>query len=63
MSGKNSTLKFYQVIINQTPDISEKAGVDMMVLPSYKLYKDGAGPVKSVQGSDAKDLLDIIAAA
>ncbi|KAJ6028580.1 hypothetical protein N7540_004156 [Penicillium herquei] len=63
LSGSNNTVKFYQVIINKTPDVSQKADVDMMLLPSYKLYKDGKGPVKVAQGPNPRDLFDLLAAA
>ncbi|PLB53443.1 hypothetical protein P170DRAFT_508065 [Aspergillus steynii IBT 23096] len=60
LSGKSEGLKFYKVFINETPDVAQKAGVDMMVLPAYKVYKDGKGPVKTAQGPDPKDLFDLV---
>ncbi|KAJ5717820.1 hypothetical protein N7488_003466 [Penicillium malachiteum] len=51
------------VIINEHPDVSQKAGVHMMLLPAYKVYKDGKGPVKTAQGPNPVDLFEIINAA
>ncbi|KAK9850944.1 uncharacterized protein MYU51_011631 [Penicillium brevicompactum] len=61
LSGQKTSLKFYKVIINQHPDVSQKAGVDTMLLPAYKVYKDGKGPVKVAQGPNPKDFFDLLA--
>ena len=61
LSGHHASVKFYKVIINQHPDVSQKAGVDTMLLPAYKVYKDGKGPVKVAQGPNPKDLFDLLA--